>query len=93
MILYISVVSIVTSLSFLILLIWSLFLFFLMSLTKGLSILFIFSKSHLLCLSFLFFWSLFFYSHSDLCYLLHSSNFAYITVNFSLKIVFTVSHS
>ena len=73
MIFYISVVSIVTSFSFLILLMWAL-PFFLRSLTTSLSVLFKFSKNQLFVyLSFLFFyfylfllWSLWFFSFYQL---------------------------
>ena len=68
MILCISVVSVVTSFSFLILFIWALSLFYLLSLAKGLSVLFIFSKKQLL-VSLIFFFSFYFIDFcSDLYY-------------------------
>ena len=75
-ILCISVVLVVTSfLSFLILFIWVLTLFFLISLAKGLSILFIFSKNQLLFSLIPVLLRLYFaYFHSDLYYFLSSTH-------------------
>ena len=77
MILCISAVSIVTSFSFLILLIWALSLFLLVSLAKVLSILFIFSKNQLLVsLIFSIFFSLYLiYFCCDLYDFFPSTNF------------------
>ena len=77
----ISVVSVVTSpFSFLILLIWVLSLFFLVSLANGLSILFIFSKNQLLVL--LIFATVFFVSISFLSTLIFMISFLLLTLGF-----------
>ena len=81
MILCISAVSVVTSpFSFLIVLIWVLSLFFLMSLANGLSILFIFSKNQLLVL--LIFAIVFFASISFICALIFMISFLLLTLGF-----------
>ena len=88
MILCISAVSVVTSpFSFLILLIWVLSLFFLLRLTKGLSILFIFSKNQLLVLlifAIVFFVSISFTSALDLYDFFPSTNFGFCLFFFFL---------
>ena len=77
----ISAVSVVTSpFSFLILLIWLLSLFFLMSLANGLSILFIFSKNQLLVL--LIFAAVSFSSFSFISYLIFMISFLLLTRGF-----------
>ena len=76
----ISVVSVVTSFSFLILLIWVLSLFFLMSLADGLSILFIFSKNQLLVL--LIFAVVFFVSISFISALIFMISVFLLTLGF-----------
>ena len=80
MILCISVVSIGTSFSFPISLIWILSLFFLMSLAKGLSILFIFSKNQLLVS--LIFAIVFFVSISFISGLIFMTSFLLLTLDF-----------
>ena len=77
----ISAVSVVTSpFSFLILLIWVLSFFFLMSLANGLSILFIFSKNQLLVL--LIFAIIFFLSISFISSLIFMISFLLLTLGF-----------
>ena len=78
-ILYIPVVSVVTSLLFLISLFWALYLFFLMNLAKGLSILFIFSKNQLLLslLIYCFRHLYFIYFSLDLYNFIPSTNFEF----------------
>ena len=84
MILCISVLSVLTSFSFLILLIWllSLFFFFLVSLAKGLSILFIFSKNLQLLVS-LMFAIIFFVSMSFISALVFIISFLPLTLGFA----------
>ena len=84
MILCISVLSVVTSpFSFLILLIWFLTLFFLMSLANSLSILFIFSKNQLLVL--LIFTMVSFVSFSFIFALLYMISFLLLTLGFLIS--------
>ena len=81
MILCIFVVSVVTSpFAFLILLVWALSLFFLMSLAKSLSILFIFSKNQLSVL--LTFSIVFFVSISFISALIFMISFLLLTLGF-----------
>ena len=81
MVLCISAVSVVTSpFSFLILLIWALSLFFLTSLAKDLSVLFIFSKSQLLVS--LIFSVVFFVSTSFISALIFMISFLLLTLGF-----------
>ena len=78
-ILYTPVVSVVTSFLFLILLFWALYLFFLMNLAKGLSILFIFSKNQLLLslVIYCFLHLYFIYFSLDLYNFIPSTNFEF----------------